>query len=131
MFAARPKIWTKMCTENWAGGLINLPEGGATDFDIKEEDLMGEDRIVKSKFLMKVTTLKKVKGDEGNDTLKVTNEKWVRAKGKDFAASLYEERSKGIERKVEIVKAAPEKFQIGVIYVLLDGSKVWTYVEEE
>lgn len=91
---------------------------------------MGEDRIVKSNFLMKITTLKKIKDAEDNDTLKVVNEEWVRTKGKDFIAALYSDRKKGVNRKIEYVSTAPKKFQIGVIYILLDGTRAWVYKEE-
>jgi hypothetical protein len=41
------------------------------------------------------------------------------------------DRRRGVEHKIQYVNAEPKNFQIGVIYILLDGSKVWTFIEDE
>lgn len=85
--------------------------------------------FVKSNFLMKITTIEREINDEGKEVLKVVNEEWVKERAKNFYASMNEELSKGINRPIQIVAAAPQKFQLGTIYIRMDGKQVYIYKE--
>ena len=90
---------------------------------------MGEEKRVKSHFKMKITTLKRQEGEDTNP-LKVINEEWVSCRRTDFVRSLRADADKGIEHKIEMVKATPVNFQINTIYIRLDGEIVWIFREE-
>ena len=91
---------------------------------------MGEERLVKSNFIMTITTFTKV--NKGEDyTLVKASETISRERGKDFTKSLYEDRSKGLNRKVEVVAAAPKEFVPNVIYIRQDGRRVWIFIIED
>lgn len=92
---------------------------------------MGEQRILKSNFLLKVTQLEKVVDEEGKENLKVTDSKWVKTKAREFEESLYFDRVAGIEHTIKIVSGAPEKFQVNTIYILADGKRAWVYIMKE
>lgn len=87
---------------------------------------MGEERLFKSRVLLKITEFEKV-GEENNQTsLKITNEIYDKVKGKDLVSSLY-----GTERKVQVVNSAPKNFQFGVLYVLQTGDRAWIFKQKE
>lgn len=88
---------------------------------------MREERPVKSKFLMKITYLRK----EGEELKTVkSNSVWLR--GKEFMEDMYEDRKNGINHKIEIVDREPEeKFQLGVIYILRTKDRAWAYQMDE
>lgn len=92
---------------------------------------MGEKRILKSNFLMKITQLEKIRDEDGNENLKVRDSKWVKMRARDFEESLYFDRAEGINHKTEIVLTAPENFQINVIYIRADGKQAYTYILKE
>lgn len=92
---------------------------------------MGEQRILKNNFLLKVTQLEKVVDEEGKENLKVMDSKWVKTKAREFEESLYFDRAAGIEHTIKIVSEAPEKFQVNTIYVRADGKQAWVYVVKE
>lgn len=87
-------------------------------------------RLVKSNFLMKVSLLEENKeaSEDGKKALSIVDSQWIKMSGKDFERSIEDDKANGIEHKIEIVSAAPERFQVNVIYVLRDGKKAWTYV---
>lgn len=96
---------------------------------------MGEDRLVKSNFLMKITKLEiinKDMNDESEDSAadkyKVVDEKWVKMRGKQFVNDLMEDRENGINHSIQVVNKAPDKFKINEIYVLSNGKRAWTYI---
>ena len=92
---------------------------------------MGEKSFVKSNFMLKITTFTKVNKD-GDYTLVKSNEVIKRERGKYFNESLYEERKKGSERKIEFVSAAPTEFIPNTIYIRQDGKFVWIFkIEDE
>ena len=98
---------------------------------------MGEDRLVKSNFLMKITKLEiinKDMNDESEDSAadkyKVVDEKWVKMRGKQFIDDIREDRSNGINHSIQVVNKAPDKFKINEIYVLSDGKRAWTYITD-
>ena len=41
------------------------------------------------------------------------------------------DRENGIDHKIEIVNKEPEKFQLGVIYILRTKDKAWAYQLED
>lgn len=92
---------------------------------------MGEDRLVKSKFLLSITLMEEVTDDEGNKKLKVKDQKDEWIKGKDFTRDMYEERVNGREPVIEIVNAKPENFHINVIYIRADGERMWVWVLDD
>lgn len=81
---------------------------------------------IKSKFLMKITTLRK----NENDQLKVVNSGWVKMTKKNFNKSLEEGQKNGIQHNIEIVFSTPEKFQLNTIYILATGDRAWVNVLE-
>lgn len=87
--------------------------------------------IIKSSARMKITALEKVEDAEGGTSLKVTDSKWVKVRGKEIRESLAEDREAGIEHSIEIVDEAPDKFQLNTLYILRDGKVLWTFVEKE
>ena len=89
------------------------------------------ERFTKSKFRMKITKFRRQTDDEGNEKLKVVDVETTLCKGKDFSISMELDKQRGVEHKIQYVNAEPKNFQIGVIYILLDGSKVWTFIEDE
>ena len=92
---------------------------------------MGEQRILKNTFLMKVTQLEKVVDDEGKENLKVIDSKWVKTRAREFEESMYFDRAAGIDHKIEVVYEAPEKFQVNTIYIRADGKQAYVYVVKE
>lgn len=89
---------------------------------------MGEDRVLKANFLLKITNFEKTGEDEdGKAQVKLKDEKWVKAKAKELEKSLYEDRRNGIERKVAYVRSVPTNFQFGVLYIREDGKMAWIY----
>lgn len=92
---------------------------------------MGEDRLVKANFICTVTTVESIKQEDGTNIFKVKeskNEKW---KGKEFTDSMYADRVKGIEHPIQVVNSKPDTFQLNVIYILADGTRMWVWVEEK
>jgi hypothetical protein len=87
---------------------------------------MQNERVVKSNFLMKITSLKKT--DEG---YKVISSEWVKNRAKDFYESLEEDKKKGITHEIEIVAAAPINFQVNKIYVLANGKRAWVFIDKD
>lgn len=92
---------------------------------------MGEDRLVKSSFFLTTTLMKREKDSEGNEVLKVVDSRTDKARGKEFTRSMYDDRMNGIEHTIRIVNSKPEQFQINVIYILADGTRMWVWVEEK
>ena len=96
---------------------------------------MGEDRLDKSNFLMKITKLEIIKEDTGDETddsaadkYKVVDDKRVKMRGKQFVNDLMEDRENGINHSIKVVNKAPDKFKINEIYVLSNGKRAWTYI---
>ena len=87
---------------------------------------MNDERPVKSKFLMNITYFKK----EGEE-LKQSNSHHVWLRGKEFIEDMQADRENGIEHKIEIVNKEPEKFQLGVIYILRTKDRAWAYQLED
>ena len=79
-------------------------------------------KYTKSKFVMKVSYLK----PEG-EGFKVVDTQTSICRGSDFSTSLALDKAKGIKREIQFVTKEPTTFQRDVIYILLDGSKVWVY----
>ena len=92
---------------------------------------MGEERLVKSKFLMSVTLMEEITDEEGNKKLKVKDQKDEWVKGKDFTRDMYEERVNDREPNIQIVNSKPENFQINVIYIRADGERMWVWVLDD
>jgi hypothetical protein len=92
-------------------------------------------RVVKSKFMMKITELEEVEAkDENGETtkeLKVINSKWIPMRGKEFSESMKEDYDRGIKHQITIVKDEPDKFQFNHIYIHALGKKAWTYIKKE
>lgn len=99
---------------------------------------MGDDKELypKSKFLMCITTLRRVEVQDPNDEEKTTwqyqvlGSKWIKSNGKEFRESIYESRGGGENIKIEIVNQKPEKFKINQIYMLPTRDRVWVWIEE-
>ena len=91
---------------------------------------MGEERLVKSKFLLTATLMEEVTDEEGNKKLKVAGQINDQMRGKDFTRSMYEDKLKDIEHKIEIVNTKPEQFQFNVIYILADGTRMWVWLKK-
>ena len=92
---------------------------------------MGEERLVKANFICSVTIVEKTTDEEGKEVYKVKeskNEKW---KGKEFTESMMADRIKGIDHTIQIVMNKPEHFQLNVIYILADGTRMWIWVEDK
>ena len=87
---------------------------------------MEEERLFKSKVLLKITEFEKVEGEENQISLKITNEIYEKVKGKDIVESLY-----GTKRAVKVVNSAPKNFQFGVLYVLQTGDRAWIFKQKE
>lgn len=98
---------------------------------------MGDDKELypKSKFLMCITTIRRVEVQSPNDEkmtwqYKILGSKWIKSNGKEFRESIYESRGRGENIKIEIVNQKPEKFKINQIYMLPTRDRVWVWVEE-
>lgn len=92
---------------------------------------MGEERLVKANFICTVTTVEKITDENGNEVLKVKeskNEKW---RGKEFTDAMYADRVKDINHTIKIVNGKPNNFQLNVLYILADGTRMWIWVKEE
>lgn len=87
---------------------------------------MGE-RVFKSKVLLILTEMVKVEQEDGSVIYTTINKKYENIKGKDLADSLYQERTQGYERTVEVVFQEPQEIKFGVVYVLYGGKRVWIY----
>ena len=92
---------------------------------------MGEERLVKSKFLMSVTLMEEITDEEGNKKLKVKDQKDEWVKGKDFTRDMYEERMNDRNPTIQIVNAKPENFHLNVIYIRADGERMWVWVLDD
>lgn len=79
-------------------------------------------KYTKSKFVMKVSYLE----PEG-EGFKVVDTQTSICRGSDFSTSLALDKARGIKREIQFVTKEPTTFQRDVIYILLDGSKVWVY----
>lgn len=79
-------------------------------------------KYTKSKFVMKVSYLE----PEG-EGFKVVDTQTSICRGSDFSTSLALDKARGIKREIQFVAKEPTTFQRDVIYILLDGSKVWVY----
>ena len=79
-------------------------------------------KYTKSKFVMKVSYLE----PEG-EGFKVVDTQTSICRGSDFSTSLALDKARGIKREIQFVTKEPMTFQRDVIYILLDGSKVWVY----
>lgn len=85
---------------------------------------MGEERILKSQFNLKIITVERV-----DDKLKIIDSQIERCRGKDFTNSLIEERDRGINHTIEYTNGEPVQFKLGVVYIRKDGKFVWIYKE--
>lgn len=95
-----------------------------------------ENLYPKSKFLMCITTLRKVEvqmDDNDPETwqYQVVDSKWKRCNGKEFRESFFESREGGENITIQIVNSRPEKFAINQIYMLPTRDRVWVWVEED
>ena len=86
---------------------------------------MGEQRILKSNFLMKISHFA-----EQEEGLKETSSEIVRVKAKDFEKSLYEGRATGTEYTIHVVNKVPENIQFDAIYIRADGKFVWVFKKD-
>lgn len=75
-------------------------------------------RYLKNKFLLTIIYLE---NEEGK--LKVTDSINIKCKAKDFEDSI----AQNPKMPIEFVNEKPIKFKLGVLYVLKDGTKVWTW----
>lgn len=81
-------------------------------------------RYLKGNFVFTITYLEK----DSEGKMVVTDQKIEKCKAKDFEESLMiTEREQGIKPTIEFVSQKPERFRIGVLYVLKDGKRVWTW----
>ena len=95
-----------------------------------------ENLYPKSKFLMCITTLRKVEVQMGDDDSKtwqyqVVDSKWKKCNGKEFRESFFESQKGGENITIQIVNSRPEKFTINQIYMLSTRDRVWVWVEED
>lgn len=92
---------------------------------------MGEERILKGKFILTVRTLEKVVDSTGKENLKVIGTENVKMQAKEFNDSLRETRGNGILPKLQIVTEEPEQFQLNTVYIRADRKRVWVNVLKE
>lgn len=81
------------------------------------------ERYLKGTFLFSITYVEKQ-----DNKMVVIDQKIEKCKAKDFEESLMVlEREQNIKPQIEFVSEKPERFRLGVLYVLKDGKRVWTW----
>lgn len=88
---------------------------------------MGEDRVLRSKFLFSIYSF--CKNEDGNLELEI--EVTEKTSAADFYRDMNEARAGGENIELEVVNAKPEAFQFNKLYVRRDGKRAWVFLLDE
>lgn len=82
-----------------------------------------KNRLVKSKFLLKLTYLE----DRDGELIPVSSHH-VMLSGREFMEDIDEDRKNGINHRIEVVNEEPKgNIELGVIYILATRDKAWAW----
>ena len=82
-----------------------------------------KNRLVKSKFLLKLTYLE----DRDGELIPVSSHH-VMLSGREFVDDMDEDRKNGINHRIEVVNEEPKgDIELGVIYILATRDKAWVW----
>lgn len=87
---------------------------------------MGEDRIIKSSFLLRVKKFEKIVGEDGSIQLKNISNIYDTHKGKEIQEQIW-----STHIPVQYVAGEPDQFQFNILYIRSDGKTGWLYVLNE
>lgn len=90
-----------------------------------------ERNLVKSKFIITVTSMQKIIQEDGTESFKTVGQINEEMSRQEFKRSMYDDKINGIDHKVEIVNKKPEQFQFNMLYILADGSRMWVWIESD
>ena len=87
-------------------------------------------RFTKSKFLLKIIEVEKVKIND-KEQLNVVGSKSEWCRGSDLERSLREDYKNSVSRKIEFCNGKPDTFAVGVLYIRKDGKEAYVFKERE